>query len=50
MDARNAKNMLNKLQFDEKVSCFLCSEDKPEKCHRRLVAEMLGESFEIVHL
>jgi uncharacterized protein (DUF488 family) len=50
MDARNAKNTLNELQFDKKVSCFLCSEDKPEKCHRRLVAEMLDKSFEIVHL
>lgn len=50
MNARNAKNMLNELQLDKKVSCFLCSEDKPEKCHRRLVAEMLDKSFEIVHL
>jgi uncharacterized protein (DUF488 family) len=49
MKARNAKDILNKLQLDKKVSCFLCSEDKPEKCHRRLVAEML-ENFEIVHL
>jgi uncharacterized protein (DUF488 family) len=50
MDARNAKNILNELQLDNKVSCLLCSEDKPEKCHRRLVAEMLDKSFEIVHL
>ncbi len=50
MDTRNAKNMLNELQLEKKISCLLCSEDKPEKCHRRLVAEMLDESFEIVHL
>ncbi len=50
MDSRNAKNLLNELQLDKKVSCFLCSEDKPEKCHRRLVAEMLDKSFEIIHL
>ena len=33
--------------------CLLCSEDKPEHCHRRLVAEYLGERWgnvEIVHL
>lgn len=50
MNARNAKNTLNNLQLDEKVSCLLCSEDKPEKCHRRLVAEMIDKNFEIVHL
>jgi len=33
--------------------CFLCSEDKPHHCHRRLVAEYLAEKWgnvEIVHL
>lgn len=25
--------------------CFLCSEDKPHHCHRRLVAEYLRESW-----
>ena len=50
MNARNAKDTLNNLQLDKKTSCFLCSEDKPEKCHRRLVAEMLDNNFEIVHL
>ena len=50
MNARNAKNTLNELQLDKKVSCFLCSEDKAEKCHRRLVAEMLDKSYKIVHL
>lgn len=50
MNTRNAKKTLNDLQLDRKTSCFLCSEDKPEKCHRRLVAEMLGKNFEIVHL
>ncbi len=50
METRNAKKTLNELQLDKKISCFLCSEDKPEKCHRRLVAEMLDKSFVIVHL
>jgi len=34
-------------------SCLLCSEDKPQRCHRRLVAEYLREKWgnvEIVHL
>ena len=34
-------------------SCLLCSEDQPDRCHRRLVAEYLEERWgdvEIVHL
>ncbi|MCY4529587.1 MAG: DUF488 domain-containing protein [Chloroflexi bacterium] len=34
-------------------ACLLCSEDKPEHCHRRLVAEYLNRHWgdiEIVHL
>lgn len=33
--------------------CLLCSEDKPEHCHRRLVGEYLSQmlgNMEIVHL
>jgi len=33
--------------------CLLCSEDKPDKCHRRLLAEYLKNSFpslEIIHI
>jgi uncharacterized protein (DUF488 family) len=33
--------------------CLLCSEDKPNRCHRRLVAEYLKEKWgdvEIRHL
>lgn len=33
--------------------CLLCSEDKPERCHRRLVAEYLARHWgdvEIIHL
>ena len=33
--------------------CLLCSEHKPHRCHRRLVAEYLGDRWgdlEIVHL
>lgn len=34
-------------------SCLLCSEDKPEHCHRRLVAEYFNRHWgdvEIIHL
>ena len=34
-------------------ACLLCSEDKPDHCHRRLVAEHLADKWkgvEIVHL
>jgi len=34
-------------------ACLLCSEDTPERCHRRLVAEYLRDKWsdvEIVHL
>jgi uncharacterized protein (DUF488 family) len=34
-------------------SCLLCSEDKPDQCHRRLVAEYLNDklgNIEIIHL
>ncbi len=50
MTTRNARKTLNDLKLDKKKSCFLCSEDKPDNCHRRLVAEMLENKFEIVHL
>ena len=33
--------------------CLLCSEDRPHRCHRRLVAEYLAERWggvEIAHL
>ncbi|WP_129690757.1 DUF488 family protein [Gottfriedia acidiceleris] len=35
------------------VPCFLCSEEKPHHCHRKLVVEYLREfdnRFEIIHL
>ena len=33
--------------------CLLCAEDKPEKCHRRLLAEAIAEQvegLEVIHL
>jgi len=44
------------IKFDEKIlnnACFLCSEPKPDQCHRRLLAEYLKKYYpnlEIIHL
>lgn len=52
--------LMRERQIEREVSrkvlgnaCLLCSEDKPEHCHRRLVAEYLRNKWsdvEIVHL
>ena len=41
---------LNKVDFED--ACLLCSENTPEKCHRRLLAEELAKiwDLEIIHL
>ena len=51
MDERGIASMDLKPVVDE--ACLLCSEDKPHRCHRRLVAEYLQKAWgdvEIVHL
>ena len=53
LDDRKIPEILNPLDFQTTVSCLLCSEATPEKCHRRLVAERLAHFWpntEIVHL
>jgi len=48
---RRVEDALTREQLAE--SCLLCSEDKPARCHRRLVAEYLAERWgdlEIRHL
>jgi uncharacterized protein (DUF488 family) len=48
---RHIENVITP-QFVDKA-CFLCSEPKPDKCHRRLTAEYLRELWgdvKIVHL
>jgi uncharacterized protein (DUF488 family) len=53
MDERDILNHLDPTFFAEKSCCLLCSEDRPDKCHRRLVAERLARQWpgvEIVHL
>ncbi|MBW1800150.1 MAG: DUF488 domain-containing protein [Deltaproteobacteria bacterium] len=53
-------DLLSKRKVEEGISrdlldggCLLCSEDKPDRCHRRLVAEYLGKklgNIEIRHI
>jgi len=48
---RKPEETLSKDLFDK--ACLLCSEDRPNHCHRRLVAEHLAKKWggvEIVHL
>jgi uncharacterized protein (DUF488 family) len=48
---RQAAQGLDRALFDR--GCLLCSEDKPDHCHRRLAAEYLQsqwEGVEIIHL
>jgi uncharacterized protein (DUF488 family) len=57
---RNFFNLMKMRRIEDKVprelldgGCLLCSEDKPDHCHRRLVAEYLKEKwgeFEIEHI
>jgi len=51
METRRVADTLSRELFDG--GCLLCSEDTPEHCHRRLVAEHLQEHWpdvKIVHL
>lgn len=43
------KNFMKKFGGYEKV-CLLCSEPTPERCHRRLVAELIKEEFPEVEI
>jgi uncharacterized protein (DUF488 family) len=49
--ARNVEEKLDRQTFDG--ACLLCSEERPDHCHRRLVAEYLRDKWgtvEIRHL
>lgn len=53
MRERGAINILERAFFEEEPACLLCSEDKPEHCHRRLVAEGMRKRWpdlRIIHL
>ena len=51
LDARNVKAEVAPESLQ--ACCLLCSEDSPEKCHRKLLAEYLqtlDSTIEIIHL
>lgn len=51
LSQRKPEETLSRDLFDS--ACLLCSEDRPDHCHRRLVAEHLAKKWgnlEIVHL
>ena len=51
LERRRPEETLSGDLFDE--ACLLCSEDRPEQCHRRLVAEYLANKWpnvKIFHL
>lgn len=51
LEKRNVATKFKASDFDN--ACFLCSEELPDECHRRLVVEFLKEKnsdVQIVHL
>lgn len=53
MDERGIPEALDRSLFDDNVCCLLCSEAKPLRCHRRLVAERMAKVWgdvEVSHL
>lgn len=50
MRHRNVKQYFKKNYSNYTSICFLCVEEKPDKCHRRLVAECLDDKSKIKHL
>ena len=48
------RNIIQDIDFEKlNDSCILCSEHKPDRCHRRLLAEYLkkeNNEIEIIHL
>lgn len=53
MDERGVPETLDRDLFTRQACCLLCSEAKPDKCHRRLVAERIAREWggvEIVHI
>ncbi len=45
LDERNIPAALDRNLFDPGPACLLCSEDKPDHCHRRLVAERIAQKW-----
>ena len=50
MKERNALRHFEKNFLNESPVCLLCSEDTPEHCHRRILAEMIIEKYPHISL
>lgn len=54
MDSRDVKKLIKKeWPLAKKPICLLCSEEKPELCHRTMVAQIIQELYpktEVIHL
>jgi uncharacterized protein (DUF488 family) len=48
MDLGNIPEHLDRSLFESHRGCFLCSEHRPEQCHRRFVAERIARSWDSV--
>ena len=53
MDERRIPDALDQSMFSERACCLLCSEAKPDRCHRSLIADRIRARWndvEIIHL
>lgn len=53
LDERDALALLEQYSEANQTICLLCSEDKPDRCHRRLLAEYIqshSPNIEVYHL
>jgi len=53
LDEQDALNLLEQFSKIGELICLLCSEDKPDNCHRRLLAEYMqahSPNVEVYHL
>jgi uncharacterized protein (DUF488 family) len=50
MDERSIPESLDRQVFEDGPVCLLCSEETPDKCHRRLVAERLARQWDNVEV
>lgn len=53
LDARGVPTSLDRALFENNTCCLLCSEAKPDGCHRKLAAERMREAWgevEVEHL
>ena len=47
LDNRNIYKYIEEKKILKEGSCFLCSEQMPTKCHRRLLVEYIKQMYEI---